>query len=86
MPRVILVDSTRRGKRYPDALSKTVPIWCSVINRAVCLRHGNRKEWSSIDLDVYTPAISVSESEREQIRDRLQDFAERMAVSKLFRS
>ena len=22
----VLIDSTRRGKRYPDALSKTVPI------------------------------------------------------------
>ena len=31
----ILVDSTRRGKQYPDALSATVPIWCAVINRAV---------------------------------------------------
>ena len=30
----ILVDSTRRGKRYPDALAKTVPIWCAVLNRA----------------------------------------------------
>lgn len=33
--RGILVDSTRRGKRMPDALSKTVPIWCGVINRFV---------------------------------------------------
>lgn len=30
---VIIVDSTRRGKAFPDALSKTVPIWCAVINR-----------------------------------------------------
>ena len=28
----VLIDSTRRGKRYPDALSKTVPIWCAVLN------------------------------------------------------
>ena len=32
--RLILVDSTRAGKRLPDALSKTVPIWCAVVNRA----------------------------------------------------
>ncbi|KAG2416079.1 hypothetical protein HFD88_007271 [Aspergillus terreus] len=31
----IIVDSTRRGKLMPDALSKTVPIWCAVINRAL---------------------------------------------------
>ncbi|KXJ93005.1 initiator tRNA phosphoribosyl transferase-domain-containing protein [Microdochium bolleyi] len=29
---VIIVDSTRRGKRMPDALSKTVPMWCAVVN------------------------------------------------------
>ena len=32
---VALVDSTRRGKHYPDALTKTVPIWCAVVNTAV---------------------------------------------------
>ena len=31
----IIVDSTRRGKWMPDALMKTVPIWCCVMNR-VC--------------------------------------------------
>ncbi|KAI0471605.1 initiator tRNA phosphoribosyl transferase [Xylariaceae sp. FL0804] len=29
----VVVDSTRRGKVMPDALSKTVPIWCCVLNR-----------------------------------------------------
>ncbi|KAK3832419.1 MAG: tRNA A64-2'-O-ribosylphosphate transferase [Linnemannia gamsii] len=31
----IIVDSTRKGKRVPDALSKTIPIWCTTINNAV---------------------------------------------------
>ncbi|KAI8606262.1 tRNA A64-2'-O-ribosylphosphate transferase [Dissophora ornata] len=31
----IVVDSTRKGKRVPDALSKTIPIWCATINNAV---------------------------------------------------
>lgn len=31
----IVVDSTRGGKSMPDALCKTVPIWCCVLNRAV---------------------------------------------------
>ncbi|KAF8246339.1 initiator tRNA phosphoribosyl transferase [Wilcoxina mikolae CBS 423.85] len=31
----ILVDSTRRGKRFPDSLAKTVPIWISVLNAAL---------------------------------------------------
>ena len=29
------MDSTRKGKRVPDALSKTIPIWCATINNAV---------------------------------------------------
>lgn len=28
----IVVDATQQGKRFPDALSKTVPIWCLVVN------------------------------------------------------
>ncbi len=32
---VIIVDSTRRGKSFPDSLSKTVPIWCCVLNRFI---------------------------------------------------
>ncbi|XP_062229010.1 tRNA A64-2'-O-ribosylphosphate transferase isoform X3 [Phragmites australis] len=31
----IIVDSTRRGKRFPDSMSKTIPIWCCVLNRAI---------------------------------------------------
>jgi hypothetical protein len=28
----IVIDVTRAGKVYPDALSKTLPIWCAVVN------------------------------------------------------
>ncbi|KAK6248598.1 hypothetical protein QUC31_020163 [Theobroma cacao] len=31
----IIVDSTRRGKRFPDSMSKTIPIWTCVLNRSV---------------------------------------------------
>ena len=31
----VLVDSTRRGKRFPDSLAKTVPIWAAVLNAAL---------------------------------------------------
>lgn len=37
----ILVDSTRRGKSIPDALSKAVPIWCSSLNQASHLKYGS---------------------------------------------
>mmetsp|Transcript_4817 Transcript_4817/g.14519 ORF Transcript_4817/g.14519 Transcript_4817/m.14519 type:complete len:465 (+) Transcript_4817:75-1469(+) len=32
---MVLVDATRMGKKFPDSLSKTVPIWVCVINRAL---------------------------------------------------
>lgn len=28
----VVVDVTRSGKKFPDALTKTIPIWCAVIN------------------------------------------------------
>ncbi|KAI8925018.1 tRNA A64-2'-O-ribosylphosphate transferase [Entophlyctis helioformis] len=31
----IIVDITRKGKRFPDAMAKTIPLWCAVINRAI---------------------------------------------------
>nr|AKM76542.1 initiator tRNA phosphoribosyl transferase family protein [Monsonia emarginata] len=31
----IIVDSTRKGKRFPDSMSKTIPIWTCVFNRAI---------------------------------------------------
>lgn len=30
---LVIVDATRRGKQYPDSLSKTLPVWCAVMNR-----------------------------------------------------
>lgn len=32
---IIITDSTRRGKRFPDSMRATIPIWCSVINKIV---------------------------------------------------
>lgn len=29
------MDSTRRGKRVPDSMSRTIPIWTCVLNRAI---------------------------------------------------
>jgi hypothetical protein len=36
----VIVDATRSStKRFPDAFSKTVPIWAAVLNRAVHRHH-----------------------------------------------
>ena len=78
----ILVDSTRAGKRIPDALSKTVPIWCAVINRAMVLRHPEKTEgW---DTELYCPPGAVSEQERTQIEKRLDGWARDLVVSSVF--
>ncbi|XP_024004224.1 uncharacterized protein C3F10.06c isoform X1 [Eutrema salsugineum] len=31
----IIIDSTRKGKRFPDSMSKTIPIWSCVLNRSI---------------------------------------------------
>jgi tRNA A64-2'-O-ribosylphosphate transferase len=73
---IILVDSTRRGKRMPDALSKTVPLWCTVINRAIAKRW--KKDW---DCQLYTPPNIVSASEKDQIEEKLDAWADILEVS-----
>jgi tRNA A64-2'-O-ribosylphosphate transferase len=78
--RFIIVDSTRSGKRLPDALSKTVPIWCAVVNRAVVLRKlvNSSTAW---DHSLYTPPASVSAQERAQIESKIENWALELAVS-----
>lgn len=66
--RCIIVDSTRRGKSMPDALSKTVGIWIVVMNR---LLFDDRPD----SHELLTPAEVVSDSEHAQIEERLDGFA-----------
>lgn len=78
---IVLVDSTRSGKKMPDALSKTVPTWCAVVNRAICLKYPTArqmcKDW---DNELYTPPGSVSSSEHAQIECRLDAWAQDLFV------
>ncbi|CAK7267020.1 tRNA A64-2'-O-ribosylphosphate transferase [Sporothrix epigloea] len=67
----ILVDSTRRGKRMPDALSKTIPIWCCVLNRA-------RFPDDTDSHTLYTPPGVVSASEHSQMLARVPQFVENL--------
>lgn len=70
----IIVDSTRRGKSMPDALAKTIPIWCVVINR---LLFGDRME----HLELHTPSHMVGSSEHAQINARLDGFRDDAEVT-----
>ena len=67
--RCIIVDSTRRGKRLPDALSKTIPIWCAVLNRLLF-------EDDQDIQNLQTPEWAVGTSEHAQIEARLDDFVQ----------
>jgi tRNA A64-2'-O-ribosylphosphate transferase len=68
----IIVDSTRRGKSMPDALSKTIPIWCCVVNRAIFGAEGEHA--------ICTPPQAVSSSERAQISSRIDEFVREFLV------
>ncbi|KAF8336103.1 tRNA A64-2'-O-ribosylphosphate transferase [Amanita rubescens] len=82
---LILVDSTRAGKRIPDALSKTVPIWCCVVNRAMSLRYPDTQRYNrnpdGWDTMLYTPPGSVGMQEQYQIEQRIGAWAKALADS-----
>ncbi|KAH7122577.1 initiator tRNA phosphoribosyl transferase-domain-containing protein [Dendryphion nanum] len=63
----VIVDSTRRGKSMPDALSKTIPIWCCVLNRAIFPEKTEAHE-------LFTSPQAVSASEHAQIEKRIDGF------------
>ncbi|SLM39509.1 Initiator tRNA phosphoribosyl transferase [Lasallia pustulata] len=72
----IIVDSTRRGKSMPDALSKTVPIWCAVINRLAFPQDPAVGE-------LLTPSQVVGRSEHVQIEAQLDNFVKDVDALKL---
>ncbi len=70
----VIVDSTRNGKRIPDALSKTIPLWCAVLNEMLelDLNQDERK------LRVLPSAVSANES--SQMMARIPSFVQRLRV------
>ncbi|KAL6453136.1 RIT1 tRNA A64-2'-O-ribosylphosphate transferase [Candida maltosa Xu316] len=70
---IIIVDSTRRGKLMPDALSKTIPIWCAVLN-CILYKEG---DW------LKTPSVMVSENEHNSIKKLIPSFVETAKQMKL---
>ena len=78
-----MVDSTRAGKRIPDALSKTIPIWCTVVNKAIAKRFPLEilPEWET---NLFTPPASVSRQEHHQIEERIDEWVKGLVVSIYF--
>lgn len=62
----------------PDALSKTVPIWCCVVNRAIMLRNPSL----CLDTTLYTPPAVVSRQEHAHIEHCLDEWAHNLAVGR----
>ncbi|KAI7211060.1 tRNA '-O-ribosylphosphate transferase [Hortaea werneckii] len=69
----IIVDSTRRGKSMPDALSKTIPIWICVLNRLLFPSSPSTTTASETD-NLHTPETLISPSEHSQILARIPSF------------
>ncbi|KAE8670800.1 cytochrome b5-like [Hibiscus syriacus] len=90
-----IVDSTRRGKRFPDSMSKTIPIWTCVLNRAIFsyLNKFSNNDSSLVDRDSDTGRNSVdwdcslhlplwvSETEKAAIEDRLEGWTKDLEAS-----
>ncbi|WPK24895.1 hypothetical protein PUMCH_002194 [Australozyma saopauloensis] len=68
---IVLVDSTRKGKLMPDALLKTVPIWCAVLTYIMYEDDDMEipNDWNSLKSDnwLLTPPEMVSRSEHAAI-------------------
>ena len=74
---IIIVDSTRRGKKIPDALSKTVPIWCAVLNYIMLksmvkfLTEDGQID-KNLETDVlFVPPSTVPKSEFERMKQKI---------------
>jgi tRNA A64-2'-O-ribosylphosphate transferase len=64
---ILIVDSTRRGKKIPDSMSKTVSIWIAIINKLIDPNLPFKDSF-------ITPLETVSRYEHERILDLLPDF------------
>lgn len=70
------MDSTRRGKRIPDALAKTVPLWCAVLNRAISLRFHD----ASWPVMLWALPSAVASSEHAQMEALVEGYAQKLLV------
>ncbi|CDO93454.1 unnamed protein product [Kluyveromyces dobzhanskii CBS 2104] len=73
---LIILDSTRRGKKIPDALSKTVPIWCAVLNYMMLEAEGKR--WPFKEEILFVPPGTVPRTEYERMIDKLPELVQKL--------
>jgi hypothetical protein len=70
----LLVDATRAGKRFPDALTRTVPLWAAVINATLGVGGGSAVGAPAGAVHVCCPPW-IPGSERAQVEARAAAFA-----------
>lgn len=78
---IIIVDSTRRGKKIPDSLSKTVPIWCAVLNGLMLRAMHEKFDYEDL---LYVPPDTISQSERSIMVERLADLIRKVNDLQIF--
>ncbi|KAK7358381.1 hypothetical protein VNO77_00308 [Canavalia gladiata] len=79
----MIVDSTRRGKRFPDSMSKTIPIWTCVLNRAIKdFRDSDGCDERDLDWDcsLHLP-LWVPQTEKASIEERLEEWTLQLKAS-----
>lgn len=80
----MIVDSTRKGKRFPDSMSKTIPIWTCVLNRAIS-NYRNKmdtttQESHNWDSSLHLP-LWVPDTEKSRIDTKLEKWVEQFETS-----
>ena len=78
---VVIIDSTRRGKSVPDALSKTIPIWAAVLNYIMLEKMGKPFEIEDI---LFVPPGVVSKNEYNSISKKLPSLVEKLKAIDAF--
>lgn len=90
----MIVDSTRKGKRFPDSMSKTIPIWTCVLNRAILNYrmalgglHVSENDLNDLgqnstywDCSLHLP-LWVSQTEKLMIESRLERWTKELEAS-----
>lgn len=64
---IVIVDSTRKGKKFPDSMSSTIPIWCAMLN-AIVFENGNNFE------KYFYPPDWLPQTHSNQICLKMQSF------------
>jgi tRNA A64-2'-O-ribosylphosphate transferase len=76
---LIIIDSTRKGKKFPDSFSKTIPIWACVLNRVLSSLNRSTEQWNNeLNLPIW-----VHRTEKLQILEKIDKWVDNVLNSGL---